>query len=67
MPDKPPRLPRLDNFASFGPDALGQVRRKPTWPLRPMHEPSAGEATDAARRFVGEAELLQGLGCKPTE
>jgi hypothetical protein len=63
MPDnQPPKLP-ADAFASFAavPGAAGR-RRRSTWPLRPMHEPSAGEATDAARRFVNEDQVLQALG-----
>ena len=65
MPDKPPKLPPL-GFAGFeDSSAAGGRRRKATWPLRPMHEPSAGEASDAARRLVKEDELLQGLGRKP--
>ena len=66
MPDKPPRkLPAL-GFAGFedSPAAAG-YRRKRRWPLRPMYEPSAGAATDAARRFLKEDQVLQGLGRKP--
>jgi hypothetical protein len=67
MPDKQPRkLPAPDNFASFEntPGAVGR-RRKVRWSLRPMHEPHGSQATDAARRFMKEAEMLQGLGRKP--
>lgn len=62
MPEQPPKLPPL-GFAGFenSPAAAGH-RRKPTWPLRPMRAPHDSQATDAARRFVREAEVLQGLG-----
>jgi hypothetical protein len=68
MPDQPPRkLPAL-GFAGFeDSSAAGGRRRRATWSLRPMHEPSAGEAPDAARRLVKEAELLQGLGRRKDE
>jgi hypothetical protein len=68
MPDKPPKLPPL-GFAGFEDSgaAAGRSRRKPRWSLRPMHEPNAGEASDAARRFVKEGEVLQGLGRKKPE
>lgn len=64
MPNNPPKL-RASSFASFEnvPGAGGR-RRKATWSLRPTHDPSASEATDAARRLVTEAELMQGLGRK---
>lgn len=63
--NRPPKLPRL-GFASFGPDALGQgMRRKPRWSINPLREPSAGQASDTARRFVNEDEVLQRLGRKP--
>lgn len=65
MPEQPRKLPAL-GFGGFeDSSAAGGRRRKVTWPLRPTHDPSAGEATDAARRLVGEAEVLQGLGRKP--
>jgi hypothetical protein len=65
MPDNPRKLPAL-GFAGFEDSpAAGGRRRNTRWPLRPLHDPSAGEATDAARRFVGEDALLQGLGRKP--
>jgi hypothetical protein len=65
MPDNPPRKHRVDAFASFEnvPGASGR-RRKVTWPLNPLRDPNAGEATDAARRFVSEAEVCAGLGRK---
>jgi len=67
MPDKPRKLPAL-GFAGFDDSpAAGGRRRKATWPLRPTHDPSAGEATDAARCFVTEAEVLQGLGRRKPE
>jgi hypothetical protein len=67
MPDKPRKLPAL-GFAGFEDSpAAGGRRRKPTWPLRPMYEPSAGEASDAARRLVGEDQVLQGLGRRKPE
>jgi hypothetical protein len=67
MPDERPRLPKL-GFAGFEDSpAAGGRRRKATWPLRPLHDPSAGEATDAARRFVNEDQVLQGLGRRKPE
>jgi hypothetical protein len=62
MSDKPPKTKPPGNLAAF--DPLSRGRRKPRWSLRPMREPSEGEAVDAAR-FVKEAELMQGLGRKP--
>jgi hypothetical protein len=64
MPDKPPKLPPL-GFAGFEASsaAAGRPRRKATWSLRPMHEPSEGKAADASR-FVKEAELYAGIGRK---
>jgi hypothetical protein len=63
MPGKPPKSRLPDNFASFEASgaATGRRRRRATWSLRPMHEPSGGAAVDAAR-FVREAELCAGLG-----
>ena len=64
MPDKPRKLPPL-GFGGFeDSSAAGGRRRRATWPLRPMHEPGDSQATDAARRIVGEGEVLQGLGRK---
>jgi hypothetical protein len=50
MSDKPPKLPPL-GFAGFEASsaAAGRSRRNPRWALRPMHEPSEGEAVDAGR------------------
>jgi hypothetical protein len=68
MPDKQPRKLPAGSFASFeNPGAATGRRRKATWPLRPMHEPHAGEATDAARRFVTEAALYAGTARKPAK
>jgi hypothetical protein len=67
MPDKPPKLPPL-GFAGFEDSpAAGGRRRKATWSLRPMQVPQDSQATDAARRFVNEAELMQGLGRRKEE
>jgi hypothetical protein len=66
MPDKPRKLPRRDNFASF--DAVqgaGGSRRKPTWSLCRADASANDAKADVARRLVGEAELLQGLGRRP--
>lgn len=62
-----PKLPAL-GFAGFedSPAAAGRPRRKAMWSLRPVHEPSDSQAADAGR-FVKEAQVLQGLGRKPTE
>lgn len=49
MADKPRKLPPL-GFAGFeDSSAAGGRRRKATWPLRPMHEPSEGATADASR------------------
>jgi hypothetical protein len=65
MSDKPPKLPRL-GFAGFEDSraAAGRSRRKATWSLRPMREPSECATADAGR-FVSAAEVMQGLGRKP--
>jgi hypothetical protein len=64
MTDQPPKTRLSDNFAAF--DPLSHGRRKPRWSLRPMREPTEGEAVDAAR-FVKEAELCAGLGRRKPE
>jgi hypothetical protein len=67
MPDDHPRKPRLtDNFAGFDTDPRRSGRRKSRWSLRPVHEPSEGEAVDAVR-FVKAPELYAGLGRKPVK
>jgi hypothetical protein len=67
MSDKPPKLPQL-GFAGFEASsaAAGHGRRRSRWALRPMREPSEGEAVDASR-FVKEADLCAGLGRKPVK
>jgi hypothetical protein len=67
MPDNPRKLPAI-GFAGFEDSpAAGGRPRKASWSLRPMEAPRDTQAADAARRFVNEAEVLQGLGRKPTE
>jgi hypothetical protein len=67
MPDKHRKLPAL-GFAGFEDSpAAGGRRRKPTWPLNPLREPHAGEASDRARRLLSEPELLQGTGAEAGE
>jgi hypothetical protein len=64
-PEQPPRkLPEL-GFAGFEASsaAAGRPRRKATWSLRPVHDPSEGAAVDAGR-FVTETELYAGIGRK---
>jgi hypothetical protein len=67
MPEKPTKLPAI-GWAGFenSPAAAGHGRRKPRWSLRPTVELGEGATADAGR-FVKGAEVLRGLGRKPTE
>jgi hypothetical protein len=65
MADTPRKLPAL-GFAGFeNSPAAGGRRRKNQWPLRPMEVPQGSKASDAACRFVNEADVCAGLGRKP--
>jgi hypothetical protein len=67
MPDKPPRLPRHDNFANFeAVPGASRPRRRGAWWLRPVHE-AGDSATADASRFLKEAELMQGHGRREPE
>jgi hypothetical protein len=65
--DERPRLPRLDNFASFeAVPGAGRPRRRAMWSIHPLRAETLASA-EAARFTSIEAELLAGLGRRKPE
>jgi hypothetical protein len=63
-PPKKTRLP--DNFAAFDTDPRRSGRRRSRWAINPLRD-GARASAESARFSNLEAELMQGLGRKPTE